>query len=150
MLIPLLNYSHINTWTGWADGGNVTAQLAFAQGAPSSELRLASIVLPNKTNNATAHLERLSYFHEPAIAGTCVSESAQRPGPFPTPSKTVPAATPLLSRWAGGRCPPVRPVDHVFSPFDVSSRNMTVDCGHGNPSVRGWPGHRHMQQSGLV
>jgi hypothetical protein len=39
MLIPLLNYSHINTWTGWADGGNVTAQLAFAQGAPSSELR---------------------------------------------------------------------------------------------------------------
>ena len=66
MLIPLLNYSHINTWTGWAEGGNVTAQLAFAQGAPSSELRLASIVLPNKTNNATAHPARLSYFHGPA------------------------------------------------------------------------------------
>jgi hypothetical protein len=71
MLIPLLNYSHINTWTGWADGGNVTAPLAFAQGAPSSELRLASIVLPNKTNNATAHPARLSYFHGPAPAWQC-------------------------------------------------------------------------------
>ena len=127
MLIPLLNYSHINTWTGWAHGGNINAQLAFAQGAPSSELRLASIVLPNKTNNATAHPARLTSTVLLSRASTSVSESAQRPGPFPTPSKTVPAVTPLPSRRAGGRCPPVRPVDHVFSPFDASSRNMTVD-----------------------